>query len=186
MTDKYTIHFCFHAHSCVQHALTKWATWRVSPFCVLCAQCSQCLWIVHFWFPLRFSLTYIYVNYRIIYYLFVWAFGKNTDIWQMSLWRAFLARIFASANTWYFYQQYRYIMFILQCQNVKSISQIVLKRAETDINPIILNGVLNHVRYTVIVSYNSLYTNQILWDCYLLLDEWSKYLFRYLYFTTNY
>ena len=41
-------------------------------------------------------------------------------------------------------------MFILQCQNVKSISQIVLKRAETDINPIILNGVLNHVRYTVI------------------------------------
>jgi len=62
-------------------------------------------------------------------------------------------------------------MFILQCQNVKSISQIVLKRAQTDINPIILNGVLNHVRYIVTVSYNSFYTNQVLGDCYLLLDE---------------
>jgi len=77
-------------------------------------------------------------------------------------------------------------MFILQRQNVKSSSQIVLKRAETDINPIVLNSVLNHIRYTVTVSYNSFYMNQVPGECCLLLDEWSKYLFRYLYCTTNY
>ena len=31
----------------------------LSTFSVLCAQCSQCLWIVHSWLPLRFSLTCI-------------------------------------------------------------------------------------------------------------------------------
>ena len=28
-------------------------------FCVLYTQCCQCLWIVHSWLPLRFSLTFI-------------------------------------------------------------------------------------------------------------------------------
>ena len=28
---------------------------------VLCAQCSQCLWSVHSWLPLRFSLTFLFV-----------------------------------------------------------------------------------------------------------------------------
>ena len=32
----------------------------VSSSCVLCNQCCQCLWIVHFWLLLRFSLTFIY------------------------------------------------------------------------------------------------------------------------------
>ena len=27
--------------------------------CVLCTQCCQFLWIVHFWFPHRYSLTFI-------------------------------------------------------------------------------------------------------------------------------
>jgi hypothetical protein len=27
--------------------------------CVLCDQCCQCLWIVHSWLPLQFSLTFI-------------------------------------------------------------------------------------------------------------------------------
>ena len=27
--------------------------------CVLCTQCWQCLWIVHSWLPIRFSLTFI-------------------------------------------------------------------------------------------------------------------------------
>ena len=27
--------------------------------CILCSKCCQCLWIVHSWFPLRFSLTFI-------------------------------------------------------------------------------------------------------------------------------
>ena len=26
---------------------------------VLCSQCCLCLWIIHFWFPPRFSLTFI-------------------------------------------------------------------------------------------------------------------------------
>jgi hypothetical protein len=30
--------------------------------CVLCAQCWQCLWIVHSWLPIRFSLTFIKVS----------------------------------------------------------------------------------------------------------------------------
>jgi hypothetical protein len=28
--------------------------------CVLCIQCGMCLWIVHYWFPLRLSLTITY------------------------------------------------------------------------------------------------------------------------------
>jgi hypothetical protein len=31
----------------------------LSSSCVLCTQCCQCLWIVHSWLPLRFSLTFI-------------------------------------------------------------------------------------------------------------------------------
>ena len=28
--------------------------------CVLCIQCCMCLWIVHYWLPLRLSLTFTY------------------------------------------------------------------------------------------------------------------------------
>ena len=38
------------------------------------------------------------------------------------------------------------IVFILQYQKVKNNYQIVLKRAETNVVPIIFNGVLFHVR----------------------------------------
>jgi hypothetical protein len=31
----------------------------LSSSCILCAQCCQCLWIVHSWLPLRFSQTFI-------------------------------------------------------------------------------------------------------------------------------
>jgi hypothetical protein len=31
-----------------------------SLYCVLCIQCCMCLWIVHYWFPLRLSLTFTY------------------------------------------------------------------------------------------------------------------------------
>ena len=31
-------------------------------FCVLCIQCCQCLWIVHTWFTIWVSLTFIYTN----------------------------------------------------------------------------------------------------------------------------
>ena len=29
-------------------------------FFVLCTRCCQCFWIVHFWWPFRYSLTFIY------------------------------------------------------------------------------------------------------------------------------
>jgi hypothetical protein len=29
-------------------------------FFILCTICCQFLWIIHFWLPLRFSLTFIY------------------------------------------------------------------------------------------------------------------------------
>ena len=32
----------------------------LSLYCVLCIQCCMCLWIVHYWFPLRLSLTFTY------------------------------------------------------------------------------------------------------------------------------
>ena len=30
--------------------------------CVLCAQCCKCLWFVHWWSSLRFSLTFFYLS----------------------------------------------------------------------------------------------------------------------------
>ena len=37
-------------------------------FFVLCTQCCQFLWIVHFWWPLRYSLTFIcFVCLRLVY-----------------------------------------------------------------------------------------------------------------------
>ena len=31
-----------------------------SSSCVLCIQCCRCLWIVHYWLHLRFSLTFVF------------------------------------------------------------------------------------------------------------------------------
>ena len=55
-------------------------------FVSLCAQCCQCLWVVNFWLPLRFSLTFI--GLRII-----WQFwnGWYVDIGGREIW---LARLF--------------------------------------------------------------------------------------------
>jgi hypothetical protein len=39
-----------------------------SSYCDLCAHCCQCLWIVHFWLPLRFSLTFVCIELRIMSY----------------------------------------------------------------------------------------------------------------------
>ena len=33
--------------------------------CVLCTQCCQFLWIVHCWFPLRFSLTFAFKSFQL-------------------------------------------------------------------------------------------------------------------------
>ena len=45
----YLRYLCLLAHSGVQHIL----------WCVLCTLCCHSLWVVHFWFPLRYSLTFI-------------------------------------------------------------------------------------------------------------------------------
>ena len=37
----------------------------LSLYCVLCIQCCMCLWIVHYWFPLRLSLTFTYCLYTV-------------------------------------------------------------------------------------------------------------------------
>jgi hypothetical protein len=37
----------------------------LSVYCVLCIQCCICLWIVHYWFPLRLSLTFTYCLYTV-------------------------------------------------------------------------------------------------------------------------
>jgi len=34
----------------------------LSSSCVLCTQCFRCLWIVHYWLSLRFSLMFIYLT----------------------------------------------------------------------------------------------------------------------------
>ena len=54
----YLRYLCLFVHSGVKHILCCVFDF---PF-VLCTLCYQFLWIVHFWFPLRYSLTFIYKN----------------------------------------------------------------------------------------------------------------------------
>jgi hypothetical protein len=37
----------------------------LSLYCVLCIRCCMCLWIVHYWFPLRLFLTFTYYLYSV-------------------------------------------------------------------------------------------------------------------------
>ena len=53
----YLRYLCLFAYSGVQHILWWVFYWF---FFVLCTQCCQYLWIVHFWLPLWYSLTFIY------------------------------------------------------------------------------------------------------------------------------
>jgi hypothetical protein len=55
----YLHYLCLFAYSGVQHIL-RCGFFSLSSSCVLCTQCCQFLWIVHFWLPLRFSLTVIF------------------------------------------------------------------------------------------------------------------------------
>ena len=76
----YLRYLCLFAYSSVQHILC----------CVLFVfvLCSQFLWIVHFWLPLRFSLMFIYKKMEqainIVYYKYfplyikVWTFNTTT------------------------------------------------------------------------------------------------------------
>ena len=53
----YLHYLCLFAHNGVQHTL---CCVFVLFFFVLCILCCQFLWIVHFWLPLQYSLTFIY------------------------------------------------------------------------------------------------------------------------------
>jgi hypothetical protein len=44
-------------------------------FFVLCTLCCQFLWIIQFWFSLRYSLTFIYIVYIIVW--IVWGIQKT-------------------------------------------------------------------------------------------------------------
>ena len=53
----YLRYLCLFAHNDVQHILCSVFVLFVF---VLCSLCYLFLWIVHFWLPLRYSLTFIY------------------------------------------------------------------------------------------------------------------------------
>jgi hypothetical protein len=53
----YLLYLCLFAHSGVQHIL---CCVFVLFFFTLCALSCQCLWIVHYWLPLRCSLKFIW------------------------------------------------------------------------------------------------------------------------------
>ena len=68
--SSYLRHLCLLAHSGVQRILCcVFALF----FLVLCAMCCQFLWIVHFWLPLQYSLTFIY-QITMSDYRYVWEF----------------------------------------------------------------------------------------------------------------
>jgi len=87
----------------------------LSSSCVLCAQCCQCLWVVNFWLPLRFSLTFI--GLRII-----WQFwnGWYVDIGGREIW---LARLF-SFLCWvlFLFLLFVYLRLVSCVSNVASVS----------------------------------------------------------------
>ena len=56
----YLRYFYLFTHSGVQHILCCVFLFCLSSYFVLCTQCCQCLWIVHSWLFLRFSLALIY------------------------------------------------------------------------------------------------------------------------------
>ena len=56
-------YLCLFAYSSVQHILCcVFALF----FVVLCTLCCQFLWIVHFWLPFRYFLTFIYLMYPML------------------------------------------------------------------------------------------------------------------------
>jgi hypothetical protein len=71
----YLRYLCFFVHCGVQHIL---CFVFVLFFFVLCNLCCQFLWIVHFWLPLRYSLTFIShiaVSHIHLELISQWSFG---------------------------------------------------------------------------------------------------------------
>ena len=90
----YLRYFCLFAYSGVQHILRCVVGLFVF---VLCTLCCQFLWTVHFWYPLRFSLTFIRLlsrdivtqntEYQIRLFL-------NTCTWNKSCWKDRIKNVF--------------------------------------------------------------------------------------------
>jgi hypothetical protein len=55
----YLRYVCFFSHSGVQLIVMSFL-FCLSSSCIFLTLCCQFLWIVNSWFPLRFSLTFIY------------------------------------------------------------------------------------------------------------------------------
>jgi hypothetical protein len=91
-------HLCLLAYNGVKCVLTIWITLRhlgsspvfcvivvsLSSSCVLHADCCQCLWIVHYWLPYRFSLTFMnsfFLRVRCFWYLVrrVWRYQRGNQ-----------------------------------------------------------------------------------------------------------
>ena len=84
----YLCYLCLFVHCGVQHILCYVF---VLFFFVLCTLCCQFLWIVHFWLPLRYSLTFIFtycsepitswIDFAVIIWgTFVWFHQKRTTV----------------------------------------------------------------------------------------------------------
>ena len=54
---------------------------RLFSSCILCAQCCQCLCIVHSWLPLRFSLTF----FKTICWNFKFYWSRKILFWEMMM-----------------------------------------------------------------------------------------------------
>jgi hypothetical protein len=76
-----------------------------------------------------------------------------------------------------FYRQFTYVVVILQ--NVQNNSHILLKRAKTNVVPIIFNDVLYQVSATLANSYRLLNTNQDPRDCFTRRIKQIFIVYRY-------
>jgi hypothetical protein len=86
--------FLFLVGICLVHSLSflcRIVLFYLSPFCVLCAQCCQCLWIVHSWLTLWVSLPFINITdkprishrYNVAVLLVLWCLTPLSTIFQL-------------------------------------------------------------------------------------------------------
>ena len=61
---------------------------KINFSCVLCTLCCRFLWIVHFWLPLRYSLTFIFQKFRLLilhHLLYHFVYISQTSHWKDAL-----------------------------------------------------------------------------------------------------
>jgi len=105
----YLCYLCLLVYSGVQHILCWFVCFRL-------VLCCQFLWIVHFWYPLRFSLTFIRLlsrdivtqntEYQIRLFL-------NTCTWNKSCWKDRIENVFI-----FFYRSIFLLAYLDCCSTV--------------------------------------------------------------------